>query len=175
MYNLSLFWVLIKSCMFCRSYIQHHVWWQLRRDPFQSTLSGEWMIYWTPLFHCWNLLTEWVVVLYCNACQMREIRCEGLVFVLLSLLQLDASSFLQVLCLAEDMRTDPRDISSLLRLNGCDIRQSLLQLQFWTRSGGGQSATRPLRCTSKNGKEMREELSFISFFLFRCYDKSVVD
>ena len=106
---------------------------------------------------------------------MREIRCEGLVFVLLSLLQLDASSFLQVLCLAEDMRTDPRDISSLLRLNGCDIRQSLLQLQFWTRSGGGQSATRPLRCTSKNGKEMREELSFISFFLFRCYDKSVVD
>ncbi|XP_073351328.1 ATPase family AAA domain-containing protein 5 [Pagrus major] len=68
---------------------------------------------------------------------------------------LDVSSFLQVLCLAEDMRTDPRDISSLLKLNGCDIRQSLLQLQFWTRSGGGRSATRPLMNTSKNVELMK--------------------
>ncbi|XP_035035999.1 ATPase family AAA domain-containing protein 5 [Hippoglossus stenolepis] len=54
---------------------------------------------------------------------------------------LNVSSYLQLLCLAEDMRTDLSDISSLLRLNGCDIRQSLLQLQFWTRSAGGRHVT----------------------------------
>lgn len=74
---------------------------------------------------------------------------------LFSLVQLDMSSSLQLLCLAEDMRTDPWDISSLLRLNGCDIRQSLLQLQFWTRSGGGRSTTRPLTHTDRNGKEVK--------------------
>ncbi|XP_053298851.1 ATPase family AAA domain-containing protein 5 [Pleuronectes platessa] len=56
---------------------------------------------------------------------------------------LNVSSYLQLLCLAEDMRTDLSDISSLLRLNGCDIRQSLLQLQFWTRSAGGRHITSP--------------------------------
>lgn len=77
------------------------------------------------------------------------------------LLQLNVSSYLQLLCLAEDMRTDPADIRSLLRLNGCDIRQSLLQLQFWTRSAGGRHGTRPLVPTGKNGKKMiRESLSF---------------
>uniref|UniRef100_A0A3B5MXF3 ATPase family AAA domain containing 5a n=1 Tax=Xiphophorus couchianus TaxID=32473 RepID=A0A3B5MXF3_9TELE len=45
--------------------------------------------------------------------------------------------YLQLLCLAEDTRTHPSDISSLLKLNGCDVRQSLLQLQFWARSAGG--------------------------------------
>ena len=60
----------------------------------------------------------------------------------LPLVQLNVSSYLQLLCLAEDMRTDPSDISSLLRLNGCDIRQSLLQLQFWTRSAGGRHITK---------------------------------
>ncbi|KAM9345886.1 ATPase family AAA domain-containing protein 5 [Symphorus nematophorus] len=64
----------------------------------------------------------------------------------------DVGSFLQLLCLAEDMRTDLRDVGSLLKLNGCDIRQSLLQLQFWTRSGGGHHITTPLRHTSKNAE-----------------------
>ncbi|XP_040919158.1 ATPase family AAA domain-containing protein 5 [Toxotes jaculatrix] len=63
---------------------------------------------------------------------------------------LNVGSYLQLLCLAEDMRTDLSDISSLLRLNGCDIRQSLLQLQFWTRSSGGRHITRPLTHTDKN-------------------------
>lgn len=44
---------------------------------------------------------------------------------------------MQLLCLAEDIRTDRWDVDSLLRHNGCDMRQSLLQLQFWARSGGG--------------------------------------
>uniref|UniRef100_A0A1A8IZD2 ATPase family, AAA domain containing 5a n=1 Tax=Nothobranchius kuhntae TaxID=321403 RepID=A0A1A8IZD2_NOTKU len=56
----------------------------------------------------------------------------------------NVSSYLQLLCLAEDIRTTPSDVTSLLKLNGCDIRQSLLQLQFWTRSSGGRPAARPL-------------------------------
>ncbi|XP_023126606.2 ATPase family AAA domain-containing protein 5 [Amphiprion ocellaris] len=62
----------------------------------------------------------------------------------------NVSSYLQLLCLAEDMRTDPMDISSLLKLNSCDIRQSLLQLQFWTRSAGGRRGAQPSVQTSKN-------------------------
>ncbi|KAF7221111.1 ATPase family AAA domain-containing protein 5 isoform X1 [Nothobranchius furzeri] len=56
----------------------------------------------------------------------------------------NVGSYLQLLCLAEDIRTTPSDVTSLLKLNGCDIRQSLLQLQFWTRSSGGRPAARPL-------------------------------
>ncbi|KAM8846012.1 ATPase family AAA domain-containing protein 5 [Spinachia spinachia] len=63
----------------------------------------------------------------------------------------DVCSFLRLLCLAEDMRTDPLDVGSLLRLNGCDIRQSLLQLQFWTRSAGGRRVTRALMHTGRPG------------------------
>nr|XP_033501420.1 ATPase family AAA domain-containing protein 5 [Epinephelus lanceolatus] len=63
---------------------------------------------------------------------------------------MDVSSFLRGLCLTEDVRTDLSDISSLLRLNGCDIRQSILQLQFWTRSAGGHHVTRPLTHTGKD-------------------------
>ncbi|XP_019958449.2 ATPase family AAA domain-containing protein 5 [Paralichthys olivaceus] len=63
---------------------------------------------------------------------------------------LNVSSYLQLLCLAEDMRTDLSNISTLLRLNGCDIRQSLLQLQFWTRSAGGRNVTRSLTHTDNN-------------------------
>eukprot|EP00063_Salmo_salar_P083430 XP_014058265.1 PREDICTED: ATPase family AAA domain-containing protein 5-like isoform X1 [Salmo salar] len=56
----------------------------------------------------------------------------------------NVGSYLQLLCLAENMRTDARDVSSLLHLNGCDIRQSLLHLQFWSRSTGGRKLSRPL-------------------------------
>ncbi|XP_039978836.1 ATPase family AAA domain-containing protein 5 isoform X2 [Xiphias gladius] len=64
----------------------------------------------------------------------------------------NVGSYLQLLCLVEDVRTDLSDISSLLRLNGCDIRQSLLQLQFWTRSAGGRNTTRPLMHADKNAE-----------------------
>ncbi|XP_069005351.1 ATPase family AAA domain-containing protein 5 [Embiotoca jacksoni] len=69
---------------------------------------------------------------------------------------LDVGSYLQLLCLAEDMRTNQSDVSSLLSLNGCDIRQSLLQLQFWTRSTGGRHAARPLVQRGKNA-ELKSE------------------
>ncbi|NXW93081.1 ATAD5 protein, partial [Alopecoenas beccarii] len=48
-----------------------------------------------------------------------------------------AASFLQALCLAENLRTDVKDLAALLTTNNCDIRQSVLYLQFWVRSGGG--------------------------------------
>ncbi|XP_060921476.1 ATPase family AAA domain-containing protein 5 isoform X2 [Labrus mixtus] len=70
----------------------------------------------------------------------------------------DVSSFLRLLCLTEDVRTDQSDVSSLLRLNDCDIRQSLLQLQFWTRSGGRghRSVTEPLTQSCKNAETKPE-------------------
>ncbi|XP_028842531.1 ATPase family AAA domain-containing protein 5 isoform X2 [Denticeps clupeoides] len=45
-------------------------------------------------------------------------------------------SYLQVLCLAENMCTDPQDLHSMLHWMGGDVRRSLLQMQFWSRSGG---------------------------------------
>ncbi|NXI40059.1 ATAD5 protein, partial [Galbula dea] len=50
---------------------------------------------------------------------------------------ISAASYLQVLCLAENLRTDVKDLAALLTTNKCDIRQSVLYLQFWVRSGGG--------------------------------------
>ncbi|NXW57869.1 ATAD5 protein, partial [Eurystomus gularis] len=50
---------------------------------------------------------------------------------------INAASYLQALCLAENLRTDVKDLAALLSTNNCDIRQSVLYLQFWVRSGGG--------------------------------------
>ncbi|XP_059804199.1 ATPase family AAA domain-containing protein 5 isoform X2 [Hypanus sabinus] len=56
----------------------------------------------------------------------------------------NVASYLQLLCLAENLRTDRMDLASLLALNKCDIRQSILYLQFWVRSGGGHKVNRVL-------------------------------
>ncbi|XP_054077871.1 ATPase family AAA domain-containing protein 5 isoform X2 [Rissa tridactyla] len=50
---------------------------------------------------------------------------------------INAASYLQVLCLAENLWTDVKDLAALLTTNNCDIRRSVLYLQFWIRSGGG--------------------------------------
>ncbi|NXI28519.1 ATAD5 protein, partial [Sterrhoptilus dennistouni] len=50
---------------------------------------------------------------------------------------INSVSYLQALCLAENLRTDVTDLAALLTTNNCDIRQSVLCLQFWVRSGGG--------------------------------------
>ncbi|NXE62411.1 ATAD5 protein, partial [Calcarius ornatus] len=50
---------------------------------------------------------------------------------------INSVSYLQALCLAENIRTDVKDLAALLTTNNCDIRQSVLYLQFWVRSGGG--------------------------------------
>ncbi|NXD63801.1 ATAD5 protein, partial [Eolophus roseicapillus] len=57
---------------------------------------------------------------------------------------INAASYLQVLCLAENLRTDVKDLAALLTTNNCDIRQSVLYLQFWVRSGGGCLKDKPL-------------------------------
>lgn len=61
---------------------------------------------------------------------------------------------MQLLCLAEDIRTDQWDIGSLLRHNGCDLRQGLLQLQFWALSGGRHCTDRPVIGTGEKGEEL---------------------
>lgn len=73
------------------------------------------------------------------------------------------ASYLQLLCLAEDMRTDLKDIKSLLSVNGCDIRKTLLQLQFWTRSGGGQRRTSPPAHSGQKGQLNYVDLSCQGF------------
>ncbi|XP_039199544.1 ATPase family AAA domain-containing protein 5 isoform X2 [Crotalus tigris] len=50
---------------------------------------------------------------------------------------INVASYLQVLCLAENLRTNIRDFVALLTVNNCDIRQSILYLQFWVQSGAG--------------------------------------
>ncbi|XP_010872770.5 ATPase family AAA domain-containing protein 5 [Esox lucius] len=69
----------------------------------------------------------------------------------------NVSSYLQLLCLAENMRLDAGDISSLLHLNGCDIRQSLMHLQFWSRSAGGRPLPRPLQCSTPTERQPTAE------------------
>ncbi|KAL1005960.1 hypothetical protein UPYG_G00066180 [Umbra pygmaea] len=54
----------------------------------------------------------------------------------------NVSSYLQLLCLAENVRTVPGDVTSVVRLNQVDIRRSILQLQFWACSGGGTAPQR---------------------------------
>ncbi|NXG17871.1 ATAD5 protein, partial [Grallaria varia] len=49
----------------------------------------------------------------------------------------NATSYLQTLCLAENLRTDSKDLAALLTTNNCDLRKSVLCIQFWVRSGGG--------------------------------------
>ncbi|CAL9693436.1 unnamed protein product [Knipowitschia caucasica] len=67
--------------------------------------------------------------------------------------ELNVASYLQLLCLAENVRTELKDISALLSLNHCDIRRTLLQLQFWTRSGGLQTTTPP---SGKNEEQQQK-------------------
>ncbi|KAJ8264082.1 hypothetical protein GJAV_G00144890 [Gymnothorax javanicus] len=58
--------------------------------------------------------------------------------------EVNVRSYLQLLCLAENVRTEAQDLSSLLCWNSCDIRRTLLHLQFWVRSGGRPGPPRPL-------------------------------
>ncbi|XP_067315550.1 ATPase family AAA domain-containing protein 5b isoform X2 [Pseudorasbora parva] len=60
-------------------------------------------------------------------------------------------SYLQCLCVVENMRTDPEDMAFLLCQNKGDIRQSILQLQLWVCSGGGRSELQILKNTLKCG------------------------
>ncbi|XP_068065795.1 ATPase family AAA domain-containing protein 5 [Anomalospiza imberbis] len=67
---------------------------------------------------------------------------------------INSVSYLQALCLAENLRTDEKDLAALLTTNNCDIRQSVLYLQFWVRSGGGCLKEKP--CYLCAGEETRK-------------------
>lgn len=67
--------------------------------------------------------------------------------------QVNVASYLQLLCLAENIRTDVKDFSTLLSVNNCDIRQSVLYLQFWARGGGGQQIEKPVPAISAKSED----------------------
>ncbi|XP_004454937.1 ATPase family AAA domain-containing protein 5 [Dasypus novemcinctus] len=66
---------------------------------------------------------------------------------------LNVASYLQMICLTENFRTDIKDFVTLLTANTCDIRRSILYLQFWIRSGGGFLEERPLSFCGGNSKK----------------------
>ncbi|XP_017667307.1 PREDICTED: ATPase family AAA domain-containing protein 5-like [Lepidothrix coronata] len=66
----------------------------------------------------------------------------------------NATSYLQTLCLAENLRTDGKDLAALLTTNNCDIRKCVLYLQFWVRSGGG--CLKEKRLAHHGGEETSE-------------------
>ncbi|CAB1416946.1 unnamed protein product [Pleuronectes platessa] len=49
-------------------------------------------------------------------------------------------SYLQLVCLSENVPLELDDVRSLLRHTSGDVRRCLLQLQLWALSGGGQAA-----------------------------------
>lgn len=68
---------------------------------------------------------------------------------------LNVASYLQVICLVENFRTDLKDFVTLVTANACDIRKSILYLQFWIRSGGGILEERPLsQCRGNSRNEL---------------------
>uniref|UniRef100_H3BBD2 ATPase family AAA domain containing 5 n=1 Tax=Latimeria chalumnae TaxID=7897 RepID=H3BBD2_LATCH len=69
----------------------------------------------------------------------------------------NVASYLQLLCLVENVRTDVKDIFTLLTTNNCDIRQSVLSLQFWIKSGGGYLAEKPVCIKSQT--EVKDKTS----------------
>ncbi|XP_010871261.2 ATPase family AAA domain-containing protein 5b isoform X2 [Esox lucius] len=58
---------------------------------------------------------------------------------------LNVCSYLQLLCLAENVKAGPESVTSLINLNKADIRRSVLQLQLWACSGGGPASA--MSCT----------------------------
>ncbi|XP_036196468.1 ATPase family AAA domain-containing protein 5 [Myotis myotis] len=68
---------------------------------------------------------------------------------------LNVASYLQTICLTENFRTDVKDFVTLLTANTCDIRKSILYLQFWIRSGGGFLEERPLSLCRGNGRNVQ--------------------
>uniref|UniRef100_A0AAY5EXQ5 ATPase family AAA domain containing 5b n=1 Tax=Electrophorus electricus TaxID=8005 RepID=A0AAY5EXQ5_ELEEL len=58
-------------------------------------------------------------------------------------------SYLQCLCVVENVQPDPEYISFLLAENKGDIRRSILALELWARSGGGSTTPQLYkRCSS---------------------------
>lgn len=77
-------------------------------------------------------------------------------------MQKTTTSYLQVVCLTEGVRTDHQDILSLVKFHRGDIRRCILSLQFWVNSGASPRFN-PLvndkksSCVFINTKEMVDE------------------
>ncbi|OCT63196.1 ATPase family AAA domain-containing protein 5 isoform X2 [Xenopus laevis] len=69
----------------------------------------------------------------------------------------NVATYLQVLCLAENLRTETKDFLTFLSANKCDIRQSLLHLQFWASSGGGGLVEKPLQICRSNTDGLKKQ------------------
>ena len=63
------------------------------------------------------------------------------------------AAHLQLVALTNNIFVSPDDLKSLVALNNCDIRKSLLNLQFWSASGGGVKIPykRPASLKNKEG------------------------
>ncbi|XP_017397506.1 ATPase family AAA domain-containing protein 5 [Cebus imitator] len=68
---------------------------------------------------------------------------------------LNVASYLQMICLTENFRTDVKDFVTLLAANNCDIRKSILYLHYWIRSGGGFLEERPLTLYRGNSRNVQ--------------------
>ncbi|XP_069338370.1 ATPase family AAA domain-containing protein 5 [Eulemur rufifrons] len=68
---------------------------------------------------------------------------------------LNVASYLQMICLTENFRTDVKDFVTLVTANTCDIRKSILYLQFWITSGGGFLEERPLTLCRGNSRNVQ--------------------
>ncbi|XP_042283266.1 ATPase family AAA domain-containing protein 5b isoform X1 [Thunnus maccoyii] len=53
---------------------------------------------------------------------------------------MNVSSYLQLVCLAENARLELDDVLGLLTLTRGDVRRCLLQLQLWVNGGGGRAS-----------------------------------
>jgi hypothetical protein len=84
------------------------------------------------------------ICLTCRYCSVDSASNHVSLSLSLSVFKLNVASYLQIICLAENFRTDVKDFVTLLTANACDIRKSILYLQFWIRSGGGFLEERPL-------------------------------
>ncbi|XP_036796401.1 ATPase family AAA domain-containing protein 5-like [Oncorhynchus mykiss] len=77
--------------------------------------------------------------------------------------QVNVCSYLQLLCLAENVRMDAGDITSLVSLNQMHIRRTLLQL--WICSGGGQASQRATPLKDPAGMELWLLLQWVTMLL----------
>lgn len=65
--------------------------------------------------------------------------------------------WLQILCLVEGCFVVKESLSELLQWNKGDIRKTMLQLEFWVKSGGGNYSNIPLSKISSEGDLPNED------------------
>ncbi|XP_002731219.1 uncharacterized protein LOC100369304 [Saccoglossus kowalevskii] len=80
------------------------------------------------------------------------------------------TTHLQLLCLAENFRTNHYDLEKVVKFHNCDIRRSILSLQFWIESGG--SADMITSCYDDEDDENEGE-SFEERFLRKLIDVEI--